>query len=70
MTVIDILSEITEAGLQEFYDWVQFQDDVDPSLFDGPLATEPTLDELLAWYKDEPDVVEAIHQDLVEGQQS
>lgn len=60
MTVLDLLTELSDMQLDEFYSWLETQNRIDPSLFHGPFAVEPTVDDLLAWHRDEPDLVEAL----------
>jgi len=60
MTFLDVLTELSDIQLDEFYYWLETQDQLDPSLFHGPFAIEPSIDDLLEWYADEPDTVEAL----------
>ena len=60
MNAVDLLLALTETpAITEFYSWVETQNVIDPSA-----AFAPTIDELLAWYNDEPDYVEALAMEV------
>lgn len=56
MTALALFDRLTEAGLNEFYDWMAYETEQTQTC--QQYAQHPTTDQLLAWYSHDPAAAE------------